>query len=300
VLTDAVRVHELVRVLRLLEDAGVMPLVFKGAALAHTHYGESWRRPRYDADVLITLEDRDTVFAILEASGYTRRTFVSGDLVMYQLPFERTDHLGVDHALDIHWRIANPQVVSQVLNHDELVARSVIVDVVGHPMRVPCAVDALLLACVHRVAHHPDYDKPAWAEDIHLLAARFTTSEWQDFVARATSRSIRALCLDGVMLARARFHTPLPLNVLTDLDAGASEPSSLFLRADLRPVDRLTQDLRALGPRGAVRLMREHLFPPAEYMRQSYGVRHRALLPAYYVVRVLGGVSKWFRVLRAA
>ena len=270
--------------------------MFKGAALAHTHYAESWRRPRYDADVLITPESRGRVFATLDELGYTHRAFISGDLVMYQVPFERTDHLGIDHALDLHWRIANPQVVSQVLTHDELVARSLIVDVQGHPMRVPSAVDSLLVACVHRVAHHPGYEKPVWVQDIHLLAAGLESSEWRTFVERATSRSVCAICLDGLELARIRFKTPVPLEVLRDLDAGRKEPSAVFLRADLRPVDRLASDLRALGPRDAARLMREHLFPPAEYMQEMYGVRRRVLLPAYYLLRVLSGVSKWFQL----
>jgi hypothetical protein len=84
--------------------------------------------------VLINPAQREPVFAILDALGYTRPPFISGELVMYQAPFERTDHLGVEHALDLHWRIANPQVVSHVLTHDELVAGSVTVNVQGHPM----------------------------------------------------------------------------------------------------------------------------------------------------------------------
>src|SRR5678809_631178 len=61
VLSDAVQVRELVSVLRALEDEGAIPLVFKGAALAHTHYAESWRRPHADADVLIAPESRERV-----------------------------------------------------------------------------------------------------------------------------------------------------------------------------------------------------------------------------------------------
>ena len=275
-------------------------MVFKGAALAHTHYPESWHRPRNDADVLVASGSRDAVFAVLDASGYRRRTFVSGELVMYQLPFDRTDHLSVEHSLDVHWRIANPQVVSHALSHDDLVSRSVIVHAAGYPMRVPCAVDSLLLACIHRLAHHPDYEKAVWFEDIHRLAAGLTVSEWRDFVERAAHRSVRALCLNGLKRAQERFGTSLPQDVLKDLDDGTAEPSAIFLRKDLRPIDRLASDLRALSPLGAARLMREHLFPPAEYMRQSYGVRHRALLPVYYAVRALAGVSKWFRMFRAA
>jgi hypothetical protein len=295
VLTDAVRVRELIAVLRACEDAGARPVVFKGAALAHTHYAESWLRPRYDADLLIAPDTRERVFEILRGLGYERRTFISGDLVMYQAPFERVDRLGIDHALDIHWRIANPQVVSHVLTHRELVERSVSVSVLDFPMRVPSPVDSLLLACIHRVAHHPDFEKPVWIEDIHLLASRLEPSEWQTFVARATSGSVRAICGHGLTRAQARFQTVVPLEALTALSGGYGESSSIFLQEDLRPVDRLSADVRALGPFAAARLVREHLFPPAEYMQATYGVRRRAWLPAYYVARVLSGMSKWLR-----
>jgi hypothetical protein len=295
VLTDAVRVRELIRVLRALEASGVTPVVFKGAALAHTHYAESWRRPREDADVLIAPENRRRVFALLTELGYQQPAFIAGDLVMYQAPFAHVDRLGIEHALDVHWRIANPQVVSQVVTHAELVARSATVVVDGHPMRVPSPVDALILACIHRAAHHADSEDAVWLSDIHLIAKRFDALEWRALAERAASRSVRALCARGLRLASERFQTRLPSDLMTGLDAGCAEPSAVFLRKDLRPVERLSTDLRALGPRAAARLVREHLFPPAEYVRAVYGVRHRALLPVYYAARVWSGMFKWFR-----
>jgi hypothetical protein len=295
VLTDAVRVRELVGVLRALEDAGAMPLVFKGAALAHTHYAESWQRPRADADVLIVPGSREHVFAVLRQLGYQQPTFISGDLVMYQAPFDRVDHLGIEHVLDIHWRIANPQVVSQVLTHDELVARSIIVRVQDHGMRVPSPVDSLLIACVHRAAHHPDVEQRYWMEDIHRLASGLGQSEWQVFTARAANRSVRAICWEGLKRAEALFQTTLTPDVRTALSAGASETSAVFVRTGLRPVDSLAADLRLLGPVGAARLLREHLFPPAHYMQVKYGVTSQAWLPVYYASRVLNGIWKWWR-----
>jgi hypothetical protein len=295
VLVDAVRVRELTAVLRACEAGGAKPVVFKGAALAHTHYAESWRRPRYDADLLIAPDTRQRVFEILRGFGYEPRTFVSGDLVMYQAPFERVDRLGIEHALDIHWRIANPQVVSLALTHHELVERSVLVSVLDYPMRVPSPVDSLLLACIHRVAHHPDFEKLIWIEDIHLLASRFEPSEWQTFIERATRASISAICLHGLTRAHERCRTVVPAEVLTALSEGTRDASEVFLRDDLRPVDRLKADMRALGPFAAARLVREHVFPPAEYMRAAYGVKSRAWLPAYYVARVLSGMSRWVR-----
>jgi hypothetical protein len=295
VLSDAVQVRELVSVLRALEDEGAIPLVFKGAALAHTHYAESWRRPHADADVLIAPESRERVFAVLRRLGYEHLTFISGDLVMYQAPFERVDHLGIDHLLDIHWRIANPQVVSQVLTHDELVARSVMVRVQDYAMRVPSAVDSLLIACVHRAVHHPDVEQRYWIEDIHRLASGFGRSEWETFTARAADRSVRTICFQGLKRAEALFQTAVPPEVLTALSAGPSEASAVFVRNGLRPVDRLVADARALGLVGSARLLREHVLPPAHYMQAKYGVTSRAWLPAFYVSRVLNGIRKWWR-----
>jgi hypothetical protein len=295
VLTDAVRVRELLQVLRALEDAGALPLVFKGAALAHTHYTESWLRPRLDADILIAPDSRERVFDVLRRLGYEQPVFTSGDLVMYQAPFARVDHLGIEHALDIHWRIANPQVVSQVVTHDELVERSLIVRVQDHPMRVPSAVDALLIACVHRAAHHGDVEQPCWIEDIHLLASRFSPSEWQTFTERAARRSVRALCVQGLKRAEEQFGTRVPDDVQAALAEDVQEASAVFVQRNLRPLDRLTADLRALRPGAAARLLCEHLFPPATYMEAKYGLKSRTWLPAYYAIRVLEGMSRWFR-----
>jgi hypothetical protein len=294
VLTDAVRVRELNVVLKACEDAGALPVVFKGAALAHTHYAESWQRLRCDADVLIAPGSREPVFRTLQALGYQRPALISGDLVMSQAPFARLDHLGVEHALDIHWRIVNPQLIADVLTHDELVARSVMVPVQGYRMRVPSPVDSLLVACIHRVAHHPDDDQPVWMEDIHLLASRLDASGWRAFVARATSKSIRSICLDGLQRARDCFHTAIPLEVVQALGTGGREVSAAFLR-QRRPIGRLMLDVRALRPAAAVRLVREHLFPPVEYMQAKYGVRNRALLPVCYLARAASGVVRWLR-----
>jgi hypothetical protein len=91
------------------------------------------------------------------------------------------------------------------------------------------------------------------------------------------------------------FQTTLPLDVVTALETGPSEASAVFVRKGLRPIDRLAADLRALGPVGSARLLREHLVPPADYMRAKYGVSSRAWLPAYYASRVLNGFRKWWR-----
>jgi len=164
-----------------------------------------------------------------------------------------------------------------------------------YAMRVPSAVDSLLIACVHRAVHHPDVEQRYWIEDIHRLASGFGRSEWETFTARAADRSVRTICFQGLKRAEALFQTAVPPEVLTALSAGPSEASAVFVRNGLRPVDRLVADARALGLVGSARLLREHVLPPAHYMQAKYGVTSRAWLPAFYVSRVLNGIRKWWR-----
>lgn len=297
-IVDELRVRELCRVAFALEDGGAQPVVFKGAALAHTHYAESWQRPHLDVDILIDPATREAAFDRLRALGYERPAFISGELVMHQAPFIRADELGVEHALDVHWRIANPQVVAIALSHAEIRERSQPVYLQSHTFRVPAPVDALLLACLHRAAHHNDTEELLWLYDIHLLASGLSPDDWAQFVERAVSRSVTAIVWRGMQLTIGRFRTQVPYEVITCLAEApghADEPSSLFLRKDLRKVDLLRSDLRALGPRAGVRLVREHLFPPAQYMKDTYGVRSHALLPVFYVRRIVSGAAKWLK-----
>jgi Uncharacterised nucleotidyltransferase len=294
-LFDELSTRELRRVLDLLEAAGLAPLVFKGTALAHTHYPLSWMRPRLDTDILIAAESRTRAFEILHEQGYEQPPVASGHLVSYQAMFVRPAELDVDHVIDLHWRIANPQMVADAFPHGELVARADQVALTGGGyMRVPSSVDALLIACLHRAVHHADADDVIWTYDVHLIATRLDSQQWSAFADEAISRKIAAISARGLTLAVARFHTVVPEAVIRRLST-TREPSAIFLRRDLRGVDRLAVDLASLGSRQRARLLREHLFPPATYMRGKYGVKSRTLLPALYAYRILAGATKWLR-----
>ena len=57
----------------------------------------------------------------------------------------------------------------------------------------------------------------------------------------------------------------------------------------------IVDDLRCTsGVRPKLRLVAEHLFPPARYMMQKYGARRRAL-PVLYVRRAVAGSARLLR-----
>ena len=65
--------RELSHVLASLAAGGVRPLLFKGAALAFTHYPAPPTRPRVDADLLIVPAEVQAATGILERLGYRHR-----------------------------------------------------------------------------------------------------------------------------------------------------------------------------------------------------------------------------------
>jgi hypothetical protein len=295
-LIDQLSTSELRRVLDHLDAAGLRPLVFKGAALAHTYYRQSWMRPRLDTDILIAPDTRARAAAILCEQGYREAAVTSGSLVSYQAMFVRSAEVEVEHVIDLHWQLANPQMVAGAWSHAELIARA---DRVPFPgggsMPVPSPVDSLLIACLHRAAHHADADDLIWLYDIHLIASRLDARQWDAFVEAAIDRAVAAIGVRGLRLASTHFHTPVPDTVMRQLSTATDEPSAIFLRRDLRPVDRLAADLATLGPRQRARLLREHLFPPVSFVRAKYGVQSRVVLPAMYAYRIAAGAMKWLR-----
>ena len=292
---ESVRLRELRAVVECLSDVdGVAPVIFKGSALAHSHYDAPWLRPRLDSDVLIAPARVQSAIAALEQIGYTRTVSTSGVLVLSQVSLVRVDQFGLEHALDVHWKVANWHAVATALSHDEIASRAVEIAALGPRARAAADVDALLIACVHRAAHHRDSKELLWIFDIHLIAQRLSDANWIEFVANANRAKVKALCRRGLGLAVDRFDCAVPSEVMRRLETPKSEPSAVFLSRNFRPITGLRSDLHALPASGKLRLLFEHLFPPATYIRERYQVASRAAIAVAYARRIAVGLPRWF------
>jgi hypothetical protein len=294
---EAAREHELRAVLAGLAGAGVRPILLKGEALARTHYPRPELRPRADVDLMIPEGSRDVVASALVTLGYRRQSEVDGSLTTGQYHFEKADPHGILPVLDVHWRVSNVLVVADVLTYQEIARDAVSVAALGPHAWSPSSVHALLVACVHRVAHHDDSDHLLWLFDVHLLGRALSADERVAFTRLASERQVRAICGKTLELAEAAFGGLDAgwIRSLADV-AGAAEPSAALLGGALRRIDILKSDLEATdGWRLRLRLLREHLFPRPQFMYERYGTTLRTALPLLYVHRTLTGLPKWFR-----
>ena len=168
---ELLRRRELIAVLEALGAASVRPLVFKGAALAHTHYPIPAARPHLDVDLMVEEPAVEAADRVLTQLGYHRPLRISGTLIKSQATYLKEDAYGVLHTMDLHWKVSIPQVFADLFSFDELASSSVPLPAAGASARAVGRVHALAIACVHRVAHHPGDDRPIWLHDIHLLAS---------------------------------------------------------------------------------------------------------------------------------
>lgn len=299
VVVQDVRERELRRVLGRLAAAGVSCLLMKGAALAYTHYPRPHLRPRRDTDLLVRHEDMGRLVGALERAGYAQAIETSGEFATSQYHFEPIEPRDGLHALDVHWRIANPRVFADRVTYDRLVARRVRLPDLGPDAWTLSPGHAIVLACIHRVAHHQDSNNLLWLWDVHLLASRLSRDESDGFVDLAAQSATRAVCARGLLQAARYFATPNARELIARVQPREDrelEPSARFLGGGLRLVDLLRADLAAT-PRWHARLtlLREHLFPPVRYIRAAYAGWLTVFLPVAYAHRIIRGAPRWFR-----
>jgi hypothetical protein len=191
---DLVAVDELRRVLEALAHQDVPAIVMKGAHLAHDVYPRSDLRPRVDSDIFVREASRAQADDVLERLGYVRSIQVSGEFVGHQQQYVKRFDTAPVHCVDLHWRLANPQVFADAVSFDEMWSRVVDLPRLARAARAPSRAHSLLIACVHRVAHHNDSPRLIWLYDIDRLARRTASAEWEAFVVLARARDVATVC----------------------------------------------------------------------------------------------------------
>jgi len=291
---ELVRCRELRRILDAFDAARVPVLLLKGCGLAYTEYVSAHLRPASDIDLFIAPDTLIRAENALMASGYERRIEPDVESASGQRHYARDDGFG-KQLVDLHWRVSNVRLFAGVLSFEEAWRSSVAVPRLGQSARTLRRIDALLLACVHRVAHHYDDPDLLWLWDVHMLCRGMTDDDADRILARAASRQVCSVIARSLNLTCTQLGTVVPDGLVERLaEAGSREAAGRFVGGRLRPIDVLRSDLAAGSMRTNLQLLREHLFPPRAYMRRTYPRWPAALLPIAYVDRMCRGVPKWF------
>lgn len=290
---ESLRLTDLRSLLAAFADRGIRVVIIKGTGLAYDLYDAPEQRPRGDTDLLIAESDVDAMRRLMHGLGYESRLTSGDTLAVRQQSFVRAGHV-----YDVHWDVSNSPVVRGALPFEELIRRAIAVPRIAPGALAPSHVDALLLACIHRVAHHHDNERLIWLYDIHLLREAMAPDEHARFWRLAAERRVAAICERSIDLADAWFATSphdRASDWLTEVERTRAEPSAAFLDGNRRHASVLRGDLEALGWRSRMRRLRELALPPVAFMRQSFPSAPSVALPALYVWRGARGVVRLLR-----
>jgi hypothetical protein len=266
----------------------------KGLALAFSVYPHSWIRERHDADLLVRESDLPRFDRFFEDLGYTVLPHIRGDLTLPQRHYHRDDDRGFHHAWDLHWRITSSQVLLHALPEDEVWQRAEPLAALDGA-RVTTRSDALIVACIHRLAHHYDDPRLIWLWDIRLLLRSMSTAEVERFARIAARPSSAAACGHSLEMAREHAGARIP-DPLHPLLGGATDLSASFLwSGSRRRITYLAGELRAARGRDRIALLREHVLPSRSSMRERYPSVPDPLLPLMYIWRLAAGIPGWLR-----
>src|SRR5207245_6952419 len=146
----------------------------------------------------------------LEQLGYRADLQRPGQLVSAQFVYRRIDERGIPHAFDVHLAITNALAYANRLSYEEVAAGAVPIPRLESRALAPSPVHSLIIACIHRVAHHADTDDLLWLYDIHLLARSITEAEWERTLMLAQARQLSRVVLRGIERAERAIGQSAP------------------------------------------------------------------------------------------
>ncbi|HEX6085660.1 MAG TPA: nucleotidyltransferase family protein [Thermoanaerobaculia bacterium] len=285
---EPLRAADLREVLAALAARGIRVLILKGTALAYDVYAAPELRPRGDVDLLVSREQSSPAIEAFGSLGFAAKLTSGDEHNVRQVTFARGGH-----EYDLHWDIANSPLFASALTFDSL--QIIPLPPLGEHAFGLSHPDALLLACIHRVAHHHDLERLIWLVDITLLRTRMSREEHARFWRQAADARVVAICQRSIELANEWMWSglqPAASEFLTEEELTRPEPSQAFLDPNLRYGDVMLANLRALPWRARLQRVWQLAFPPRAFMHQTLG---NGALPWLYVKRGVRGVRRLFK-----
>lgn len=205
-------VHQLLRVIELLESNRVPVVAFKGPALASLVYGDEALRQFSDLDILVRPENVFTARDLLAELGYfyylPAAEHAQEALIRYQMHFVMKSERG-ELPLEIHWKTEPGRPMAGF--SEEIWNRIGRMNLADREIRRFSIEDLLMYLCIHGSTH--SWARLAWVCDVAETVRRFETIDW-DAVLRRTQKlkRLRMLFL-GLTLAADLLDAPVPRSI---------------------------------------------------------------------------------------
>lgn len=266
-------IRELLTLLALLDQHGILAIPYKGPVLAASVYGNFALRQFGDLDILVREQDAVCAKDLLLSRGYR---------LQYQPPaayeaifrhFRQTYDLVRGDGqvfVELHWNVISWPVF---FSPDSAFVweRLELVSLAGMPVHTLAPEEVLPVLCVHGAKHH--WERLGWICDVAELLRIYPGINWERVMAQASClHGARALYL-GLSLARSLLGAAVPEDILRQMQVDPVVPS-LAARIHVWMFS---------GADSLLRTVEQH----ASYLRLEKGVEDKVRCGVYLVYRLI-------------
>lgn len=265
--------HELDRILRAMQAAGIQVIPLKGACLAEEVYGDVALRPMGDLDLWVRREQLEASRAVMQSLSYVSRSRMDRPLALQDaLTGETQMYKDGGLLVELHWNIFPGEWVRHTARIDEDVVWKRTVPSKVAAVQQVSPEDFVLQSCVHAAITHQmsemglrtlvdlDFARRQWRIDWHLVAQRarawrVSSATWlvlaglaELFGDPARELPLREVAPSPLRRSVLRYFAS-PRMVVEGLDLTSGPKRFLYLLSLVdRPVDAIFLGWRALFP----------------------------------------------------
>ena len=262
-----------------LEVHGIACVLIKGPATAHWIYSDSPGARMYaDVDLLVETSHFTSAESVLEDLGF-RHTHgdyrVDSQLWMYESEWERPGppRAYVDLHRGFHGVGEWNTFWTQMYSHASVLA------VAGHDVRIPDAAGCALIVALHNSSTGRTERS---ATDLVRALATFDDDVWREAARRADAAAALPSLVLGLTLHEEGRRLVARLGLPTELPAEVATRSLVVAGVDPGAADRAWALQFRLGAakgwRSRASVLREIVFPPAEFLTDSRPLARRGRL----------------------
>lgn len=303
VAATAVKLDLLARLQTAFAAVGVETVLLKGIAFCLTLYPDPAVRPMNDLDLWLQPADLPTAWRVMADLGFHDKGLWPDVAAIpphvAQLDFYPGDLKTSPLSVELHWDLSQREGVRGRLPLARWWVQTVSVPWRGQSLRVLSPGAALVHTAVHQLLEHRAEIRWRWLLDIdQLVRGRpdyyLTPADWQQAAVDADAAGVLPAVQAALRLVARELATPLPESAL-DLLAQKADPAQQnwvrhIANPQRSPVGKVLLNAQNTpGWRQKTAVILPTLFPHPNYMMQRYHIHHRALLPFYYLARLLRG-----------
>ncbi len=182
-----------------------------------------------------------------------------------------------------------------LLTYQELCANAITREFQGIKVLTPSTAHCLIHAALHLMAHHANSRKLIWLYDILLLGSELDAhGETGLLLEYARRMKISSVVLAAVDACQEVFGLPQSelqqqLRDQSRAEALNQHPASILLQPASQAQTLLMDWKQIKGRKNRLSWLREHLFPPIQYMKYRYKVNSIPVIWLCYIWRIIRG-----------